>query len=334
MGKEENILVSVVVVTFNSMETIVQTLDSIYRQTYKKLEVIVHDDSSQDDTIDVIKQWSNNMKANERFVRFLLCSTKENSGTAINANEGCMKANGDWIKIIAGDDILFDDCIEKNINYIRGLQEDILLMSEVSFFYEADGKRWNRPSNVTVNSKLLGSFNERNPYEQYLCLLRNYRLSSPTFFFSKKVFDSIGGYDIRYGIVEDWPFVVKWTKSGHVIRYMNEITVYYRVGGPESVKAKQYYNQRLQESISRFKKECVYPEISKLDFVYWTDEIVEMIREFIMIKVFNNTLTPVSTFVNYIITWCAPYNWKLKFLTIKDKGIEYLWQNQKWNLRK
>lgn len=47
-----NPLVSVIVITYNSAQYVVETLDSVYSQTYENIELIVTDDCSQDNTIE------------------------------------------------------------------------------------------------------------------------------------------------------------------------------------------------------------------------------------------------------------------------------------------
>ena len=52
-----NPLVSVVVVTYNDSAFIIETLESIKKQTYSNIELIVSDDGSNDDTVKLVKEW-------------------------------------------------------------------------------------------------------------------------------------------------------------------------------------------------------------------------------------------------------------------------------------
>ena len=49
-------LVSVVIITYNSEKTIIETLESIKNQTYKNIELIISDDFSKDNTVEICKQ--------------------------------------------------------------------------------------------------------------------------------------------------------------------------------------------------------------------------------------------------------------------------------------
>ena len=50
-------LVSVVVLAYRSADTIIETLESIKKQTYPKIELIVTDDCSPDNTVEVVENW-------------------------------------------------------------------------------------------------------------------------------------------------------------------------------------------------------------------------------------------------------------------------------------
>ena len=57
---EQDILVSVVVITYNSEKYILETLESIKTQSYKNLELIISDDCSKDDTVMICRDWLDN----------------------------------------------------------------------------------------------------------------------------------------------------------------------------------------------------------------------------------------------------------------------------------
>jgi len=56
-GIEQQLLVSVVVVTYNSSKYVEETLESIKNQTYPNIELIVTDDCSTDSTVDIVMNW-------------------------------------------------------------------------------------------------------------------------------------------------------------------------------------------------------------------------------------------------------------------------------------
>src|SRR5688572_26730058 len=97
-------LVSVIVITYNSALYVLETLDSIKRQTYQQIELIISDDCSNDATVELCRKW---LSVNgSRFVRTSLIEVESNTGIAQNCNRGVEASKGEWIKIIAGDDAL------------------------------------------------------------------------------------------------------------------------------------------------------------------------------------------------------------------------------------
>ena len=89
----ENPLVSVIVITYNSSNTVIETLDSIAAQTYKDIELIISDDCSKDDTVKRIKLWIEEHK--DFFVNCRIITTEENTGTVKNLNRGVKASKGE-----------------------------------------------------------------------------------------------------------------------------------------------------------------------------------------------------------------------------------------------
>ena len=215
-------LVSIVVITYNSSKYVIETLESAKAQTYKNIELIVSDDCSPDNTAELCKEWIENNRS--RFVRAELVVAQKNSGIPANCNRGIKKANGEWIKIIAGDDILMANCIEAMVSFSINSGSQIAT-SGIEEFCE-DGL----PSRVKGASHLrklkLFSIERRKQFKFYV---RNpVFLNSPALIFKKEVFDKIGLFDERFRILEDTPFLIKALHAGYAIHYNETQTVRYR----------------------------------------------------------------------------------------------------------
>lgn len=117
--------VSIVVVTYNSSRFVVETLESAYNQNYEgPIELIVSDDGSTDGTIDICRQWVRTHS--DRFVKCQVIKTPINLGICGNYNFALEHVGGEWIKYIAGDDILMPECIDEFV--------DVSLQSDDKFF--------------------------------------------------------------------------------------------------------------------------------------------------------------------------------------------------------
>ena len=82
-------LVSIIVITYNSSKYVLETLESAYNQTYQNIELIISDDCSTDDTVEVCKKWVDEHK--DRFVRSEIITTPVNTGIPVNCNRGLYK---------------------------------------------------------------------------------------------------------------------------------------------------------------------------------------------------------------------------------------------------
>ncbi|WP_416147717.1 glycosyltransferase [Salipaludibacillus sp. HK11] len=94
----EDIKVSIIVPSFNAEENIATTMDSLLTQTWTNVEIIVVDDCSKDNTLEIIQSYA----AKDQRVSFL--QNEENSGPYVGRNRALDMATGDFITINDADD--------------------------------------------------------------------------------------------------------------------------------------------------------------------------------------------------------------------------------------
>ena len=103
--KEKNKLVSVIIPCYNCSLTIGKTLDSLERQSYSSVEIILINDGSEDETEKVIIGY---LKRNKLNIRYF---SKENEGVSIARNIGIEKSLGEYILFLDADDVYHFDFI-------------------------------------------------------------------------------------------------------------------------------------------------------------------------------------------------------------------------------
>jgi alpha-1,3-rhamnosyltransferase len=232
-------LVSVVVVTYNSSATVIETLESVKYQTFKNIELIVSDDCSKDNTTSIVERW---MKDNgECFVNCLLINTPCNTGTAGNLNRGCKAAKGEWIKSIAADDRLLPQAIERYVNFIKNNPDSDFVFSKVRGIGDQDAMK----NCIWLESDKF--FLRLNKYEQMILLCCWNYIPAATFFIKSNLLQNIGGFDESIPLIEDWPFLLKIVHEGYRFRYMPIITAEYRfssqsISQPGHSFSKRYLN--------------------------------------------------------------------------------------------
>ena len=106
-----NDLVSIIMPSYNTEKFIVDTINSVLNQTYKNWELIIVDDCSTDDTINIIKQF------NDGRIKFF--QNDKNSGAAISRNKALTEAKGKWIAFLDSDDLWYPEKLEKQIKFMK-----------------------------------------------------------------------------------------------------------------------------------------------------------------------------------------------------------------------
>lgn len=120
-------IVTIAALCYNHTEYVVQTLESIYSQTYKNLQVIVVDDCSKDNTVSVVERW-----LKDRELSWIFIKHSSNMGVTKTLNETLELAQGKYFKAIACDDILLPHFINTMVECFERLPNDYgLIYSDV-----------------------------------------------------------------------------------------------------------------------------------------------------------------------------------------------------------
>lgn len=113
----ENPLVSICIPTYNGQKFLEACLDSVVNQTYKNIEIIIVDDRSKDNTIEIIERYT------AKDSRIKLYCNEINLGLVGNWNKCLEFATGEWIKFLFQDDFFTSDCIEIMVNSLSDSDE-------------------------------------------------------------------------------------------------------------------------------------------------------------------------------------------------------------------
>ncbi|WP_445454321.1 glycosyltransferase family 2 protein [Flavobacterium sp. 25HG05S-40] len=222
-------LVSVPVTSYNAADYIIETLESVYNQTYSDIELLISDDFSTDGTIEKVEAWIQLERVKTRFTRVELIKVPHNTGVSANCNRCIANSKSDWIKLIAGDDILLPNCIADNMQFVKEHPNAHIVFSQVKL-YEGTFEEKNYIKSIPTNypeNLMKATFSAQ---DQYKILLVADRIQyTPSYFFNKKAIAKVGGYDETNRMVEDYPMWLKLTGSGEKLYYFHQETVGYRM---------------------------------------------------------------------------------------------------------
>jgi len=205
-------LVTVVIPCYNHSEYIAKTIESVIRQDYSNIELIIVDDGSSDDSAKVIESYV--ASCNERFVNFKFYS-RENIGLSATLNEMLEWATGKYFSGIASDDILLHDKISTQVAYLEQHHSCEILAGYV--------QKIDKNNNVIdVPSKLeVKSFSFNDVY------LQRYSLPAPTTMYRTSTLKAIG-YKTGF-VLEDWYMLLAILKNGGEAIQLPKLATLYRI---------------------------------------------------------------------------------------------------------
>ncbi len=120
-------LVSVVIPSFNAVDFIQETIDSVVNQTYQPIEMIVVDDGSEDNTVGLIRsQYGDSVRL----------FSQKNSGPSAARNRGIRESRGDYIAFLDADDIWLPEKIGKQVAVMEERPDISMLCGDMVNFDE------------------------------------------------------------------------------------------------------------------------------------------------------------------------------------------------------
>ncbi len=108
-----NDLVSIIMPSYNSAGFISESIESVIAQTYPHWELLITDDCSTDNTVEIVQQY---VEKDERIKLFVL---SENSGAAVARNKSIKEAKGRYIALLDSDDLWKREKLDRQVRFMR-----------------------------------------------------------------------------------------------------------------------------------------------------------------------------------------------------------------------
>lgn len=301
------IVVAVAVITYNSSKTVVETLNSILLQTYGAglIELVISDDASVDDTVPIIEQWLD--EYGTAFHSVLFFKNPINLGVPGNVNVAWRGSTSEWVKTIAGDDILLPSCIDDNIEYVKKEKNACAVFSEIAWF-----KLNSSGLNETVTktpSEVNKAFFKLPAPEQFKKLCIENFVPAPSSFLKLEILEKMGFADERFKLIEDYPLWLKLTDNGIKLHFLDKNTVYYRLSDSLSSNITRLINFKFFNELNLVFERCVYPKLKGDKLLLLR---IKMARActFFVANLFNNRKNTLSLFMMRLIYLVSPKNEK------------------------
>lgn len=209
--------VSVVITSYNHGRFISEAIQSVLNQTFQNFEIVVVDDHSTDDTLDVIRSFEDN--------RIHLITSEVNLGVSITTNQGIGHAKGQYIALLASDDACLPDRLDAQVDFLDqnphiaavfGLPE---LMDEQgnSLGGSDTASKALRLPDLSAETVLAEFFFECN------------FLWAPSAMLRRDAVHSIGPFDARLTNLQDFDYWVRLLLSSHNLYVLPQPLIRYRL---------------------------------------------------------------------------------------------------------
>lgn len=234
-------LVTVVIASYNHEAYIADSINSVLRQTYKNVELIVIDDGSTDGSVPIIQ----GLKEQHGFE----FEVQSNAGLSATLNKAIAKSRGQYFVPFGSDDIMLNDRLEKQVAYMGANRHLAVCGGNILKINESGKVLEKQKTNPETELDFDDIFLDKKP-----------GLPAPTLFFKRDVLNEVGGFDpdIR---LEDLYIQLAISKKGYRLGYLTDILAYYRVHSHNTYKNLKFMHDNVIETYQKFRDDPNYETV-------------------------------------------------------------------------
>lgn len=254
----EPALFSFAIVSYKNYKYIFEAVDSVLKQTYPKIELIISNDGSSDFNSKELQSYIEKNKRNN-IIQINICNNEKNLGTVKNVESIRRKAHGEYIMYMAADDALFDETIlQKFVEQFEKFGSQALVMTCRTAMCGTDLKQVidYQPDQYGIKAiKLL------SPQQMFSRLSHTFTIPTTSTCYRMTLYDILGPYDTDYYIIEDAPLYARISRLGIKIYWIdNMVAARHRDGGISHGKTKKVtesYRRYRFDEITFYEKEIL-----------------------------------------------------------------------------
>lgn len=198
--------ISIITITFNAEATLANTLNSVFRQSYKNIEHIIIDGKSKDMTLKICNDFSHIAKI----------ISESDKGVYDAFNKGLRLATGEIVGFLNSDDVFYNEnSVQEIVNAFLSNEVDIVY-GDLNY--------------VNQEKKIIRNWISK-PYKKGL-MKKAWMPAHPTFYCRKVIYDRLGGYNDSFKIAGDFELCLRFLEVNQVSSfYLNKKLVKMLVGG-------------------------------------------------------------------------------------------------------
>lgn len=271
-------IVSILIPCYNAERWIAKAIKSALSQTYPNNEVIVVDDGSTDNSLEIIKSFGDRIR----------WETGPNRGGNVARNRLLKLSTGEWLQYLDADDYLLPDKIEKQIKFLFKVPQADIIYSPSIFEYYDRNNLWQEILPIP------------EPHDPWILLTRWYLPQTGSPLWRKQAIINVGGWKVDQPCCQEHELYLRLLMVGKRFEYFNETGSVYRQWSESTICKKdksETYRQRLeikdkieqyleakgeltklrQDALNQARFECA--RIILLSDQHWATEVIAKIHD-------------------------------------------------------
>jgi GT2 family glycosyltransferase len=262
----ENKILSIIIVNYNSLESIIPCIDSIFRNPPScAYEIIIVDNNSKDNTLEVLEKSYGN--------RIILVRNDANLGFAKANNRAFLISKGKILAFLNSDTIIFENSLSELVNFLMG-NSDVGIVGPKIINSDGSFQPQCKRGEVTLMSicgylfKLYKVFPKVKGFGEYLLTYKNEKeisdissVSGACLLVQRDIFERTGMFDERYFLhFEDLDLCYSVKKLGYRVVYYPFSKVMHVKGQSINYKTKYYFLDSFEKFYLKYLMKS-YPSI-------------------------------------------------------------------------
>lgn len=203
-------LVSFIIPTFNRRKIICETLDSVFNQSYRPIEIIVIDDGSTDGTDKLIKEYAKNRCNNNFDIKYFF---QLKQGVSAARNYGIKRATGKYFQFLDSDDLILPFKIHSQIGFLRD-------NSNISY-------SWGKTFQINSCGKKVAQIGK--PISNSIADIPDHNWHISSLLIRADILNNVGNFSEDLTNSNDWEFAARVKAFGGIGVFMDKLLSFYRI---------------------------------------------------------------------------------------------------------
>lgn len=218
---------SIIILTFRNQRLVYKMLDSVFQQDYPNIHLIISDDGTPDFDAEEIERYIDEHKS-DNIRSSIVRANPQNMGTVKHVHAVLQSVDSEYFVLTAADDLFCGDNVISE--YVKAFERNadkgwVVARTNIT---TADYKRI---IHTLPSVEDIPYFKQHDPVRLFSRWSRRGMAVPCCMAFKKSVVEAVGGIDLDYVYLEDWPLVLRLLRNGYAPIFLNQVTAMHSAGG-------------------------------------------------------------------------------------------------------